>query len=784
MAYIRSRKTTPCSHSGSAHAPTAFTGTAAATATATATLLAGITLGCPLPALAQAATSIAETTLPAMHVNATASADPYKPETLASPKFTQSIKDTTQTVIVVPEQVMKDQQATTLTEALRNVPGAGTFYAGENGSTSTGDAIYMRGIDTSNSIYIDGIRDINTTYRDMFNTEQVEVIKGPSGSDYGRSAPSGSINLVTKQPGLKNSFDASLSGGTSNYARSTIDWNQKLNDTSAFRLNMMGHKADVAGRDQADNQRWGIAPSLAFGLNSPTTVYIDYMHVKQDNTPDGGVPTIGLPGYKAPGSAFSALNTAPKVDSHNYYGTASDHDDSTTDMATIRVEHKFGDNTVLRNTTRWEEVKQNYMLSSFMLAATNLAASNPADLSTYTMTRTPNLRDSNNRIVTNQTNVTTTFNTGPVKHDVSAGFELTREEQTIYGHTTPTAPAVNIYAPNSDVFLSNYGRNGANATGSTDTVAAYAFDTIDVGDRWQFNGGLRWDYYHSDYTSATACGGTGRNVVACPTGVAAGTPVQTVDASKSGNLIDWKLGALYRITRNGNVYFNYGVSQQPPGGSNFALASAGSGNSSGRIDFAPERAKTAELGTKWELFGKRMLATAALFRTDITNEVQQLDDGTYGQTGKKRVQGIELSAAGQITPNWSVMAGYTLQDARVQAGTAVSQDGSALLTYTPRNAFSLWTTYQLPYGFTVGGGARYVSGLQRGTDGAVGTPDHTDPYWVVDAMASYKATRNLSIQLNVYNLFDKSYVSSINKSGYRYFPGAPRTAVVTANLAF
>jgi catecholate siderophore receptor len=250
------------------------------------------------------------------------------------------------------------------------------------------------------------------------------------------------------------------------------------------------------------------------------------------------------------------------------------------------------------------------------------------------MARTPNLRDSTNRIITNQTNLTTQFSTGIVRHDLSTGFELTREEQTVYGHTTPTAPAVNIYSPNSDVFLSNYGRNGANATGSTDTVAAYAFDTMEVGDRWQFNGGLRWDYYRTQYSSATACGGTGRTVVGCPSGAANGTPVTTVDANKSGNLIDWKIGALYRLTRNGNIYFNYAISQQPPGGSNFALAAAGSGNSAGRVDFAPERAKTAEFGTKWELFDNRLLATAAVFRTDITNEVQQLDDGTYGQSAR------------------------------------------------------------------------------------------------------------------------------------------------------
>ncbi|WP_347557039.1 catecholate siderophore receptor Fiu [Robbsia sp. KACC 23696] len=766
MAYIKHKKHALPPSNG--FESSAFYGTAAATLVA-----ASMTISAPAQAQSE---TVTQASLPAVAVHAQAP-DLYKPTQSASPKFTQPLKDTTQTVTVITKDVLRDQQATTLTDALKNVPGAGTFYAGENGSTSMGDAIYMRGIDTSNSIYVDGIRDTATVHRDMFNTEQVEVIQGPSGSDYGRGAPSGSINLITKQPTTDNTFDASLSGGTSNYARSTIDWNHVLTDTSAFRLNMVGHKADVAGRDEADNQRWGVAPSLAFGLHSPTTIYIDYMHVRQNNTPDGGVSTVGLPGYVGPSAVF---NNAAKVDSHNFYGTASDHDDSTQDMATVRIEHKFNDSTTLRNTTRWEETRQSYLLTSFMVPT----AVSALDPSTWTLARSANLYDANNRILTNQTNVTTKINTGLVHHDISAGFELTREEQTIYGHNAPTLPAVNLYNPNSDVFASNYGRNGADANGVTKTVAAYLFDTIDFGSRFQINGGVRWDYYDTDYTSSTACGGTGRTVVACPTGIATNTPVQTVNTSTSGNLFNWKAGALYRLTQNGNIYANYAISQQPPGGSNFALAASGSGNSTGRIDFAPQRAKTMEVGTKWELFDKRLLTNAALFRTDIENDVEAQSDGTYAQSGKKRVQGVELSAQGQITPNWNVTAGYIYQNAKVDSAVTVTSDGSTALNYTPRNALSLWTTYKLPYGFSIGGGARYVGGLTKGSDSAVGTPQHTDAYWVFDGLATYRVNRHLSLQLNVYNVFNRSYVASINKSGYRYFPGAPRAAVVTANIGF
>lgn len=174
----------------------------------------------------------------------------YAPTRSADPKFSRPIADTTRTVSVVSEQVMKDQGVTNLTDALKNVPGVGAFFAGENGNSTTGDAIYMRGADTSNSIYVDGIRDIGSVSRDTFNTEQIEVIKGPSGSDYGRSAPTGSINMISKQPRLDSGIDASASAGSAWFRRGTLDINEAIGETSAVRLNLMGEKTHDAGRDK------------------------------------------------------------------------------------------------------------------------------------------------------------------------------------------------------------------------------------------------------------------------------------------------------------------------------------------------------------------------------------------------------------------------------------------------------------------------------------------------------------------------------------------------------
>ncbi|WP_276523019.1 catecholate siderophore receptor Fiu [Pantoea dispersa] len=708
----------------------------------------------------------------------------YAPNASADPKFTRPLVDTTRTMTVIPDQVIKDQGVTNLTDALKNVPGVGAFYAGENGSSTTGDAVYMRGVDTSNSIYVDGIRDIASVTRDTFNTQQVEVIKGPSGTDYGRSAPSGSINMISKQPRLDTGLDASVSAGSAWMRRGTLDYNQAINDNAAFRLNLMGEKTHDAARDNIQNERYGVAPSLALGLDTATRLYVNYLHVHQNNIPDGGIPTVGLPGYSAPSAAYAALNNSGKVATSNYYGTDSDFDKSTTDSATLRFEHDLSDNTTLRNTTRWSRVKQEYLLTAVMGGASNITAPNPNDVGSWRWSRLANTKDISNRILTNQTNITSKFATGSVGHDVSAGVEFTRENQTTYGVNALTPPAVNIYHPISSISIGGLDRNGANANGQTDTFGIYAFDTLAITPDFELNGGIRLDNYHTEYDSATACGGTGRGALACPAGVARNTPVTTVDTAKSGNLVNWKAGALYRLTEQGNLYVNYAISQQPPGGSSFALAAGGSGNSANRTDFKPQKAKSSEVGTKWQVLDKRLLLNAALFRTDIENEVDANDDGTYSQTGKKRVEGYELSATGNITPDWEIIAGYTMQHASVREGASVAQDGSSALAYTPKHAFTLWTNYQATDALSVGAGARYVGSLRRGSDGAVGTPDHTEGYWVADAKLGYKVNNNLDLQLNVYNLFDTNYVASINKSGYRYHPGEPRTFLLTANVHF
>jgi len=251
------------------------------------------------------------------------------------------------------------------------------------------------------------------------------------------------------------------------------------------------------------------------------------------------------------------------------------------------------------------------------------------------------------------------------------------------------------------------------------------------------------------------------------------------------NLISWKLGAVFKPATNGSIYAGWSVSYQPPGGSNNGLSAAA--NNAANPDFEAQKGTNVELGTKWELFDNRVSATASIYRSE--NKGEPLSDGNtppnYIQIGKRRVDGIELGLVGQITPNLNVSTGFAYMDSKIVTGAANQQGG--VIVFSPKVTFTSWLTYKLPAvpGLTIGGGARYVDTAARSSNVSVTSNLVTVPdYWVADAMASYDLTKNLSLQLNIYNLFDKNYYTSVNSGGSRYTPGQERNALLTANLKF
>jgi catecholate siderophore receptor len=725
-------------------------------------------------------------TLQEVQVNGSREND-FKAERASSAKYTEKLVDTAQTLTVIKKELIEQQGATTLTEALRNTPGVGAFFLGENGSTNTGDAIYMRGFDASGSIYVDGVRDIGSIARDTFNIEQIDVLKGPAGTDNGRSSPTGSINLVTKQPLLENAYQASLTGGSGKQKRGTADINTVIDADSgtAFRLNVLDQDSGNPARDVVKNKRWAIAPSLAYGLNSATRVYLDLLHVKQNNIPDGGVLTIGLPGYTSPDPTRPFLTNARPVDPKNFYGSTLDHDDVKADMVTLKLEHDFANGAKLVNTARYGKTTENYLLTSFMASAANLVTPNPNDPSTWTMKRTNlTFKDQVNEIIANQTTLTAEVSTGAIKHTLVGGLEFVNEKQTNYtwAATGGTAlPATSIYNPNPNAPVNvTYARNGARGNGSTNTESIYLFDTAKIGADWIINGGIRVDHYNTTYNAVTLQGAvTAPAPQVIPVGTLLGSSIDAGD-----NLVNGKLSVAYKPTADSSVYALVASSKSPPGGTTFTLSSAAS--SAANPNYDPQKTTNYEVGTKWDLLQQKLSFTAAAFRTEVKNEIEvdPTNPAIYYQNGKKRVQGIELGLTGEILPKWLVSAGYVHQSTSVESGKVVTANGENQLSYTPKQSFTLWTSYTLPFGLQLGGGARFSDKLLRGTDGAIGTPAYADSYWVFDAMAAYPINKNIDLRLNVYNLGDKDYVQAINKSGYRYTPGAPRSASLTANFKF
>jgi len=708
-----------------------------------------------------------EKTLPATTVKAEAE-PPYKAERSSNPKLTQPLVDTPQTIQVIKKEILQEQGAATLMDALRNTPGI-TMQLGENGNTSAGDTFQMRGFATQTSMFVDGIRDLGAVTRDVFNLEQVEIIKGPAGGDIGRGSQSGYINLISKLPQLENNNSASISYGTEDYKRGVVDINRQLSDDTALRLNLMAQDSGVAGRDHVHNKRAGFAPSIAFGLNSPTRLYLYSQHVRQDNVPDGGIPTIGMEGFY---NSNSVIAKGGKVDRENFYGSKNDYEKIKADMATAKFEHDLSPDTTIRNIFRVGRTSMDRILTGVF----SIAAVTPSDPTTWTVSRIRQRVDQINDIAANQTSLNTGFMTGSIKHEFSVGLELMYERQKSLGFSTAglTIPAANLYAPNHEDNLPKPYKTGAYTDGDTKTVAAYVFDTLKLNERWQLNAGLRIDHFKTNTESRTLS-----NNVLMPSKV-----------GLSDNLLSWKAGAVYKPASNGSIYAAYAKSMTPPGSGNFSLSTSSTSQQNAAMD--PQETINYELGTKWELLDKRLSLTAAVYRTD--NEKQVSYDSfsdSYFQEGKTRVDGIELAAVGQLTRSWQIAAGVakmkTKQIDQLSKNSSGAVSETTGVRWSPDLTATLWTSYSVG-DFTFGGGSRYVSDQKRvitaGTPLATQNMPKIDSYWVTDLMFAYKINKNLNLRLNIYNVFDKEYIATLNNSGARMTLGAPRTALLSAELQF
>ena len=683
---------------------------------------------------------------------------PMQTKELPSYKFVAPLLDTPRSVTVIPEEVIKQTNATTFAEALKTVPGV-TFLGGDAAANPSADRPVIRGFESRNSIFVDGMRDSGVQNRETFAVEQISVVKGPDSVYAGRGAVGGSIDIVTKMPRLDDFTNASLGLGTEAYKRATVDMNRKINDETAVRLNVMGYDANQPGRNNVYSKRWGVSPSVAFGLNSPTTVYVSYYHLNSYDMPDFSVPfrsTGGTPGANS------------GIDRSQFYGLSNrDYRRGQTDTGEIRVEHRLDENWKLRNTTMFGRSTLDYV------------ATNPQFLSSN-----PNILQLQaksgkyaSNSVANQTEVSGKATLFGMEHSLSAGMEFSWERSTYEGYLVSDSAGNNIRsggpctvaynctpiggwdsnAPwtGSIVLNGDKGFPGAPTYTHTNVASAYLFDSIKLSERWLFNAGTRFDRFDVSSTQA-------------------GAP----DLNNISNLFSYQLGLVFKPVQTVSLYASYGTSANPPG------ANSGLGGGTDQItatnqNLSPERSRNIEVGAKWDVLDRRLSLTSALFQTDKTNA--RVSDGLGGMVnaGSQRVRGAELGFAGNLTNQWRVFGGYSYLDAiTTDAGPANPTASGLPMVMVPKHNFVLWTYYDVLPKLSIGGGATFSSLTYASVTAT--TRKWTPGYARFDAVATYRLDKTMDLQLNLQNIFDKKYYSSAYPIYATWAPG--RSAVLTLNV--
>jgi catecholate siderophore receptor len=660
-----------------------------------------------------------------------ASGSPYVTTRAGIGKYSQSLLNIPQTIIEVPQQVIADQNATTLHDALRNVSGI-SLAAGEGGSQ--GDSLTIRGFDAKDDFYLDGMRDFGNYYRDPFNTERIDVIMGPSSTLLGHGEGGGIVNQVSKMPALANFSNVSLTVGTDDLQRLTIDDDAMLSSTTAFRVNALAEQTNTAYRDITTGKRLGLAPSVTFGLNTPTRLTVSLFAQTDDAIPDYGLPYI---------------NDRPaQVPRSNFYGFADgDRLDDDIAIGTIAFDHDFSDQSTLHS-----QLRVAYYERAF--GASNAVTPNPqpipgTPLAAINVARTQHSRNGDESFFQNQTYLTQHAGA----QTLLFGYEATRETSHETSNTITGLPGTNLLYPDPYqpfTYTSIAAKSDNHVT--ADTLAFFGADSLAVGRHFEIDAGLRFDTFaaqNAEYVSRTT-------------------------AAQDVRKLSPQAAIVYKPVANGTYYIGYSTSFQPSADA-LSLTSAQL--------VAPASNVTFEAGTKWSVANGRLSVTAAVFNSILSNAHITEPDGSVLPVGKERSNGFQTQIQGNLTPHWLITAGYTLLETTVLSYALPTQPHivGTRIPNAPTGSATLWTTYAFP-GMQVGLGANGLSQRQAsiGVDTLTGQPILVPGYIRVDAMIKRRFTPRFAAQLNVYNVLNKYYYDEIHPD--HVVPGAGISAAL--NLTY
>jgi catecholate siderophore receptor len=652
-----------------------------------------------------------------------------------------SDRDVPQSEDTVDARELAEQNVTLLQDALRNVPGI-TLNSGEGGSH--GDSVNLRGLSIPDSFFLDGVRDIGQYQRDTFNTDAIAVLLGPASALFGRGSTAGVINSISKQPLPTPLAALSVSAGQADFWRGTADLNLPLGEHAAARLTLMDQHNHVVDRDQVTSNRYGVAPTLAFGVDTPTRLTLSYFKEVENNLPDYGIPFIdGRPA---------------DVDRSNYYGLVNyDRTRTNNGIGTIRFEHDLADDITFSDSLRYATYGFRYLVSAPYLGNDYVDPPPPGTpLDDILVSRDQPSSAGDTNMLINRSDITRTFDISGARNTLTGGLELSKEESNVTRFqngidniaptpllapdpfNTPPTPLVVYSAPQ----------------GRGDDVSVYASDNVAVGPKWDLDVALRWDHFYSSFSE----------------------PYTGTSFTRTDTFVSPRVAVIFKPDDDQSYYLSYGTSYNPV----IEYLIIAPTNQS----LAPEKNGTLELGAKIRILGGAASVTGALFDSRVTNaRISDPDDPTVQQAPfDQEVKGVELGINGYLTKIWELTANYTHMDDRITASSDPLSQGK-FAPNTPHDAGNVWSILEPTEALQIGAGATAVSHRYADTENSAGVAG----YVVYNAMLSYQLNAHFKLQLNLNNVTNALYFTSIYYSGVaenHALPSAGRTLIGTATYRF
>lgn len=659
-------------------------------------------------------------------------------ENSSSTRTDTPLIDVPQAITVVTEAELRDRAAQNLADTVRYVPGV-SFAQGEGNR----DTPIFRGNASTADMFVDGVRDDVQYFRDLYNVEQVDVLRGSNGMIFGRGGGGGVINRVTRQANGRDihAFTAQASGEGG--GRVTGDFGVAIDDMASFRITGVYEDSD-SYRDDVSYERNGVNPTFALQIDANTLLRVGYEYYDYEFVADRGV------------SSFAGRPL--DVDPRTFMGDpARSPTTATVNAINLRFEHEFTNGLQLTNHTRWGIYDKFYQ--NVFPGATSGGGANVA-IEAYNQAT-----DRNSFF--NQTDLQFDFATGGIDHDILVGFEFGRQITDNFrstGYFTAISPTTtSVTAPVASPRYTGpiefrQSATDADNHGTATQYAAFVQDQIELSPHWQALVGVRYDRFESELTNNR----TGAQF------------------SAEDNLYSPRFGLIFKPAENASIYASYSQTFVPRAGEQ--LASLTAANSA--LD--PEEWENIELGVKWDISPSLSL-TGAIYQLQRTNVAvtDPLNSTQLILVDGQEVRGVEIGLSGDLSDHWHVVGGYAYQDSEILSNQSATIRQGATLAQTPEQSFSLWNRYDLTDAIGVGLGVIYVGERFAAVENTVTPASNVvlEDYTRVDAAAYWTINANLRVQVNVENVLDEEYFINAH-SNTNVMPGSPRSFRVGLSAAF